>query len=86
MATVLYCLLGTVYLIMKTTLTYYKNSNTNEIIMKQHFSEISFKSPDFFYDWNKKSIDIPDLTGFVEISEKKFNREAKLKARSLNCA
>lgn len=54
--------------------------------MKQHFSDISFKRPDYFYDWNKKSIDTPDLTGFVEISEKTFNREAKLKARSLNCA
>lgn len=62
---------------MKTILTFYKNSNTGELIMKQHFSEISFESPDYFYDKNKKSIDIPDLTGFVEISEKKFNRESK---------
>jgi hypothetical protein len=71
---------------MTTTYTFYKNSNTGEIVMKQHFSDISFKCSDYFYDWNKKSIDIPDLTGFVEISEKKFNKESKLKARSLNCA
>lgn len=70
---------------MKTELTFYKNSNTGEIIMKQHFSDISFKCPDYFYDWNTKSIDTPDLNGFVEISEKTFHREAKLKARSLNC-
>jgi len=70
---------------MTTTYTYYKNSNTGEILMKQHFSDTSIKFPDYFYDWNKKSIDTPDLTGFVEISEKTFNREAKLKARSLNC-
>lgn len=48
--------------------------------MKQHFSEISFESPDYFYDKNRKSIDTPDLTGFVEISEKKFNRESKCSA------
>ena len=71
-------------LIMTTTYTYYKNSNTGEILMKQHFSDTSFKRPDYFYDWNKKSIDTPDLNGFVEISEKTFNREAKLKRRSLN--
>lgn len=71
---------------MKITYTYYKNSNTGEILKRQHFSDISFKCPDYFYDWNKKSIDTPDLTGFVEISEKTFNREAKLKARSLNYA
>jgi hypothetical protein len=48
-----------------------KNSNTGEIVMKQHFSGISFKSPDIFLiDWNNKSIDTPDLKGFVEISEK----------------
>ena len=62
---------------MQTTLTFYKNSNTGELIMKQHFSDISFESPDFFYDKDRKSIDIPDLNGFVEISEKKFNREGK---------
>jgi hypothetical protein len=66
---------------MKTIYTFYKNSNTGEIVMKQHFSGISFKSPDYFYDWNNKSIDTPDLKGFVEISEKKFNKEAKLKSR-----
>jgi hypothetical protein len=62
---------------MKTTYTYYKNSNTGELLMRQHFSEISFKCRDFFYNGNRKSIDDPDLTGFVEISEKKFNRESK---------
>ncbi len=41
---------------MKTIYTFYKNSNTGEIVMKQHFSGISFKSPDYFYDWNNKSI------------------------------
>ena len=62
---------------MKTILTYYKNSNTGQLVMQQQFSEIPFKSPDYFYDENKKSIAHPDLTGFVKISEKKFNRESK---------
>ena len=62
---------------MKTTLTYYKNSNTGQLIMKQSFSETKIKFPDYYYDKNRKRIDAPDLTGFVEISEKKFNRESK---------
>ena len=35
---------------------------------------------DYFYDKKRKSITTPDLTGFVEISEKKFNRESKCSA------
>ncbi len=66
---------------MEIIYTYYKNSNTGEIIMKQQFRNTSLKLPDYFYDWNKKSIDTPDLTGFVEISEKKFNKESKLKEK-----
>jgi hypothetical protein len=45
--------------------------------MKQHFSGYHIVIPDNFYDHNRKSIDIPCLKGFVEISEKKFDREAK---------
>ena len=66
---------------MVTTYTYYKNSNTGEIVMKQSFSELSFKTPDYFYDWEKKSIDTPNLIGFVVISEKKFNKIAKDKLK-----
>jgi hypothetical protein len=65
---------------METKYTYYKNSNTGEVLMKQHFS-VSFKCDDFFYDSNRKWINSPDLTGFVEISEKKFNRECKKKEK-----
>lgn len=62
---------------MKTVLTYYKNSNTGVVIKKQHFDEIDFTCPDFFYDvWGKK-MDNPCLKGFVEISQKKFDREVK---------
>jgi len=63
---------------MKVELTYFKNSNTGELIFRQRFSEISITGiPDYFYDKNRKSIDRQDLNGFVEISEKKFNRESK---------
>jgi hypothetical protein len=63
---------------MKTTYTYYKNSNTGELIKKvQHISEYIKNIPDSFYDAFGKSVENPNLTGFVEISEKKFNRESK---------
>ena len=62
---------------MKTEYTYYKNSNTGELIIQQHFSGISFNSPDYFYNSKKQIIENPTLKGFVQISEKKFNRESK---------
>lgn len=63
---------------MKVELTYFKNSNTGELIFRQRFSETEITGIlDYFYDKNRKSIDRQDLNGFVEISEKKFNREAK---------
>jgi hypothetical protein len=67
---------------MITTLTYYKNSNTGELIKKQHFYEISFDAPDCFYNYKGKAIETHSLIGFVEISEKKFKKEAKNKLRS----
>lgn len=67
---------------MNKEITYYKNSNTEQLIKKQHFSGLSFDCPDYFYDWDGKEIDTSDLTGFVEISEKKFNREVKKRKRS----
>ena len=70
---------------MKEELTYYKNSNTGELIMKQHFSDIEIKiKHDYFYDINKKNLEITNLpVGFVEISEKKFNRETKYQNKVL---
>lgn len=63
---------------MKVTLTYFKNSNTGELIFRQRFYETSIIVIfDYFYDKNRKSIDRQDLNGFVEITEKKFNRESK---------
>jgi hypothetical protein len=66
------------YAVMKITYIYYKNSNTGKLIVRQIFSSDYFKSPDLFYDHKKKGIGNPSLEGFVEITEKKFKREAKL--------
>lgn len=58
---------------MVTTYRYYKNSNTGDIFKSQEFTEIPFDSPIYYYRHNKQ-IETPDLTGYVEISEKKYNR------------
>lgn len=58
---------------MKTIYKYWKNSNTGDVIMSQEFTETSIDFPINYYR-NNKSIDTPDLTGYVEISEKKYRR------------
>jgi len=58
---------------MVTTYKYFKNSNTGDILMSQEFTEISFYCPIYYYR-NNKQIDTPDLTGYVEISKKKYDR------------
>lgn len=58
---------------MVTTYKYYKNSNTGDIIKSQKFTETQIKFPLYYYRGNQ-SIETPDLTGYVEISEKKYNR------------
>lgn len=68
---------------MTTTRTFYKNSNTGTLIKKVSFSDLSFKVDDNFYDFNGKPLENPCLKGFVEISQKKFERQA-IKQRKLN--
>ena len=62
---------------MTTEYKFYKNSNTGEVIMRQIFSSDKFVFPDCFYDRNRKQILLANLTGFVEIKEKKFKREIR---------
>ena len=63
---------------MITKYTYYKNSNTGELVFSQEFLETSITGiPTYFYNSERKSIDTPDLKGFVKISEKTFNRLSK---------
>jgi len=59
---------------MITTYKYYKNSNTGDIIKSQEFTETQIKGIPIYYYRNNESIETPDLTGYVEISEKKYNR------------
>lgn len=54
--------------------SYYKNSNTGELIKKVTRTETPIKWPDCFYDIRGHELVEPSLVGFVEISEKKWNR------------
>lgn len=64
---------------MKTKYSYFKNSSTGELVMKQEFTETDITGiPIYFYNQNRKSIgENLDLVGFVEIKEKTFKRECK---------
>jgi hypothetical protein len=65
---------------MTTKITYWKNSNTGQLIMQQDFeSDVFTDFPTCFYDHNKQPIDIGEFKGFVEIKESKFIRESKNK-------
>jgi len=59
---------------MTTHYSYYKNSNTGELIKKVTRTESPIKWPDYFYDIRGHELVEPSLVGFVEISEKKWNR------------
>ena len=68
---------------MVTQYKYYKNSNTNDIIMSQEYSETNIDFPIDYYR-NNQNIGIPNLIGYVEISEKKYNR-IKRKTKNGKC-
>ena len=61
---------------MKTIYTYYKNSNTGELMKSQEFTELHITGiPIYFYGLNGDKIgENLDTTGFVPISEKNWNR------------
>ncbi len=52
---------------MKTVYTRLKNPNTGDLILKQEFKDIITKGVPIYYYRDNKSIDTPDLTGYVEI-------------------
>jgi hypothetical protein len=64
---------------MKTNYQFLKNSNTGELVKKQYFTETGINGiPTYFYNANGRQIgEDLELTGFVTISEKKFNREKR---------
>lgn len=59
---------------MKTNYTYLKNSNTGDIILKQEFTDTIITGIPFFYYKKHIRIDTPNLSGYVEISEKTYKR------------
>ena len=63
---------------MKTLTKYYKSSNSSKIILEQEFTNTTTKQPKFYYSADRygilRSIDTPDLKGFVEISERRALR------------
>lgn len=69
---------------MKTIYRHYKNSNTGEAMKSQEFTETKITGiPIYFYSLDGSKIgENLDTTGFVEISEKKWER-LKRKANSL---
>ena len=64
---------------MKHNIEYLKNSNTGEILKKSYVTDTWIKRiPVTYYDVNGKCVgEDLELTGFVPISEKKFNREKR---------
>lgn len=64
---------------MAVTYKYLKNSNNGDLIKSQEFHSITITSiPVYYYDCRGYRIgENLELKGYVEISEKKFNRECK---------
>lgn len=64
---------------MKTNYEFLKNSNTGELVKKQWFTETGITGiPTYFYDAKGRQIgEDLELTGFVPIAKKKFNREKR---------
>ena len=62
---------------MTVIYTYWKNSNTGDIIEKQEFTDTIIKGIPIYYYRNHKNIGNPDLTGYVEIKEKKAKKLLK---------
>lgn len=71
---------------MSSLTKYFKNSNTGEMVQQQSFPDSPIKGfPVYYYDKDGLGIgENLDLVGFVEISEKKFNREVK-KLKKVPC-
>ena len=59
---------------MVTVYTYYKNHDTQDLIKSQEFTEVAIKGLKVNWYRENRSIDDPDLKGYVTISEKTFNR------------
>lgn len=66
---------------MKCVYTYFKSSITGNLIVKQEFTDTQITGiPAYFYV-NNKEIPIPDLTGYVRISEKHYYKLSKKRSK-----
>tara|TARA_R110000796_G_C14214252_1_gene393683 strand:+ start:279 stop:482 length:204 start_codon:yes stop_codon:yes gene_type:complete len=59
---------------MVTKYRFLKNHNTGDLIKSQEFTETNITGIPIYYYRNNKSIDTPNLKGYVDVSEKKYNR------------
>ncbi len=59
---------------MTVLYTYLKNSNTGDIITKQEFTDTIIKGIPSYYYRNHNRIINPDLTGYIEIKEKRAKK------------
>ena len=78
-------------MIMKTTYTYLKNSNTGDLITKQEFSETTIKGiPIYYYRDNKSQIDslstAPLYKESIEELDKNLKSIAKKIAKKAPCS
>lgn len=57
---------------MKTTYNHFKNHETGDLIKSQEFTETSITGMPIYYYRNNKSIDTPNLKGYVKINNLKL--------------
>ena len=62
---------------MTVIYTYWKNSNTSDVIKRQEFTDTQITGIPIYYYRDSKHIKNPDLTGYVEIKEKKYKKHLK---------
>lgn len=62
---------------MKIVKTYFKNSISGDIIYKTEFTETKIKGIPIYYYRDNLDIGDPDLSGYIEISEKKYKSLTK---------
>lgn len=60
---------------MATVHKYFKNSNTGDLIMSQSFTDTVIKFPVYWYRGHKCIGEDLKFEGYVEVSEKKYNRD-----------
>ena len=68
---------------MAAELKYYKNSNTGDLIVSKKYIGGVVIHPVYWYRNDKSIGEDLDITGYVQISEKKYIRESKKLLKSV---